>query len=391
MAGISEGQELVELVQVRRRDLNAADGFGLTRTLKRRGRFGRASAADAQQDGFDVIASRVAAHFNRPLDVGDRMFVQQVQDANVVLGAAPGSVLFFQSGAEFAEQRRQLPAAKNVGMVQRGGTALQRVQVMTRIENLLVLAVGTWMGGDHLAAQHDLDSIDVALDRHRLKGGTARHAVAVVVEARHLVLVDLGRLHDAGIEGMLRQRQGALAFLEEALANGLGLTGLDPLALAPAAVAQVGVEFGTVVDLGNGRGPIALQIADPALDAGLLLGLAHHAEERLEGVVAGQGLIAFVQTALAAGEQVGRDGAGIVPPDFMRHGLEEGEGFDQTVQDRLGAFAGQGDGEGTIRVSPGRHQDRHQPAAIGEIDVDVTEVALQTLTRIVVQWDECLR
>jgi len=194
---------LVEAVQVRQRHFQATDGFGLSRVLQRRGRRGRVAAADAQQDGLDIVAGRAPAHLDGPLHVGDRMFVQQVQDAHIVLGAAPGSVLSFQSRAEFAKLSGQLPAARDIGVVQRRRPTPQRVQVVVRIKDLFVSAVGTRMAGDHLAAQHDLDLIDAALDRHRLKGGASRHAVAVVVEARHLVLVDLGRLHDAGFEGTL--------------------------------------------------------------------------------------------------------------------------------------------------------------------------------------------
>jgi hypothetical protein len=355
IAWLSGGQELVESAQVRQRHVQVADGFGLSRTLQGRGRRRRFAAADAQQDGFDVIAGRAVAVLDGALHVGDRMVVQQVQDAHVMLGAAPGSVLFFQIDAEFAEEGRQLPAAKDVGMVQRRRAAPQRVQIVARIEDLFVLAVGAWMAGDHVVAQHDLDMIDVALDRHRLKSGTARHAVAVVVETRHLVLVDLGRLHGAGIEGALGHGQGAFALAEETLTDTLGLACLGAFAVPQAAIAQVGIEFGQAGDCGHGRGPIALQIANPALDARLLLWLAHHAEERLKGVVTGQGLVAFVQTALAAGEQVRRDGARIVPPDFMGNGVEKDESFDQAVQDRLGAFAGQGDGEGAVGVSPRRH------------------------------------
>jgi len=60
------------------------------------------------------------------------------------------------------------------------------------------------------------------------------------------------------------------------------------------------------------------------------------------------------------------------------------------MQDGLGLLAGQAQGERTVRVGPGGHQDRDETPTVGEIDVDVTEVALQPLAGIVVQRDEGL-
>ena len=166
---------------------------------------------------------------------------------------------------------------------------------------------------------------------------------------------------------------------------------LDALAVAQAAGAQVGVQFGQVGDPGHGRGPVALQVAHAPLDVRLLLGLPHHAEERLEGVVAGQGLVAVVEPALAADQQVRRHGARVIPPHFTRHTAEEGEGFDQAVQDRLGALGRHGDDEGAVGVRPGRQQHRDLAAAVGKVDVDVAEVGLEALARVVVERDEGLR
>jgi hypothetical protein len=61
------------------------------------------------------------------------------------------------------------------------------------------------MPGDHLAVGDHLDVVHVALDRHCLKGGRARRAVAIVVESHGLVLVHLGRLKNARIEEECRQ------------------------------------------------------------------------------------------------------------------------------------------------------------------------------------------
>lgn len=60
------------------------------------------------------------------------------------------------------------------------------------------------------------------------------------------------------------------------------------------------------------------------------------------------------------------------------------------MQDGLGLLAGQGQGERAVGVSPRRHQDRDETPLLGEIDVNVAEVALQPLAGIVVQRNEGL-
>ena len=152
----------------------------------------------------------------------------------------------------------------------------------------------------------------------------------------------------------------------------------------------MGIQLGQVVDLGHGRGPVALQVADPAFHVRLLLRPSHHAETRLESVVTDQGLKTVVELTLPANEQVRHDGLGVVPPQLARHATEERERFDQAVQDGLGAFGRQCDGEGTVGIGPGRQQHGHLPATIRKIYVDVAEVTLQALTRIVIERDERL-
>ena len=56
----------------------------------------------------------------------------------------------------------------------------------------------------------------------------------------------------------------------------------------------------------------------------------------------------------------------------------------------LGAFGGQRDGEGAVRVTPGDDQDGHLSATVGEVDVDVSEVGLEPMTGRVVERDERL-
>lgn len=153
---------------------------------------------------------------------------------------------------------------------------------------------------------------------------------------------------------------------------------------------QVGVQLGAVADLGHRRGPVALQVPHAAFDARLLLRAAHQAEARLEQVVTGQGLVAVVEQALAADADVGRHGFGIVPPQFARHATEEGERFDQAVQDGFGALAWQREGEGAVGIAPGDQQHRHELPARGEVNVDVAEVGFEALAGSVGERDEGL-
>jgi hypothetical protein len=81
---------------------------------------------------------------------------------------------------------------------------------------------------------------------------------------------------------------------------------------------------------------------------------------------------------------MGGHGLGVVPPEFVRHAAKEREGFNQTVENGFGAFAGQGQSEGAVGVRPRDHQDRNELAAHREIDVDVTEVRFQALARVVI-------
>jgi len=69
------------------------------------------------------------------------VFVQQLQNANVVLDAAAGAMLVLQGFAEIAKDRRQAPAAKDVGVIERRRSVLQGAEVVVWIEDLLMFAV----------------------------------------------------------------------------------------------------------------------------------------------------------------------------------------------------------------------------------------------------------
>jgi hypothetical protein len=195
---------LVELTQVGRRHDDAAHRRGLLRAIQRWHRRGLGRPAPhAQQEHFDVVARRATARLDHALHPVDGVLLQQLQDANVVLDTAAGAVLLLQGFAQFAEHRRQLPAAKDVGVIQRRRPALQAAEVVLGIEDLLVPAVATRMRGDHLAAEHHVNAVDGRLDGDGLESSRARHAVAVIVETHHLVLVGLGGLDDTRMEALL--------------------------------------------------------------------------------------------------------------------------------------------------------------------------------------------
>ena len=195
---------MVELPHIRQRHLYVTHRRRTIRQIQRRVRCRRWLAADTQQQRFHVEARRRAAGLDDTLHLVEGMVVQQVQDADIVLDAMPGAMLTLQITTQLVEHGRQLPVPKNVGMVQGGRPALQRVQVMSRVEDLLMLAVTTRVCGDHLALLHDVKAFDVGFDRYGLEGGATRHAVAIGVVADHLVLVGLGRLQHARVEGVRR-------------------------------------------------------------------------------------------------------------------------------------------------------------------------------------------
>lgn len=157
------------------------------------------------QDGLDIEACFAAALRDGPLHLLLGMLLQQLQNADVMLAAVARSVLALQGFAQFVEYGRQLPAAKDVGMVQRRRPTIQPVEIVRRIEDLLVTAVRARVRRNQLVTQHHVDPFHVGLDRHGLEGSLTWHAVAVGLVADHLVLIDLGCIENAGIERVRRQ------------------------------------------------------------------------------------------------------------------------------------------------------------------------------------------
>src|SRR5262249_33026646 len=95
-----------------------------------------------------------------------------------------------------------------------------------------------------------------------------------------------------------------------------------------------------------------------------------------------------MKLAFAGEEDERSNGFGVVPPNLLRHGSEEVEGRDHPLQDRLGSLEGKREHERSVRVGPGGHQERHESAAVGKVDVDVSEIRFEALARKMAQRDE---
>ena len=93
----------------------------------------------------------------------------------------------------------------------------------------------------------------------------------------------------------------------------------------------------------------------------------------------GQRGVSRVELTFAPFEDQRGDRFGVVPPDLLGNGAKELEGGDHAVEDRFGALARQGDHEGSVRVGPGGDEEGDLPPTVGEVDVNVTEVGLESL------------
>jgi hypothetical protein len=299
-------------------------------------------------DDLGVEAIEALAVLQHFLHTRNGMNGQQVQDAGKVPPSRQRPVPRFQTLTKFLENRWQLPLAKNVRVIQGGGPTLQRGQVMERVKHLAAGFVAAFMPGNHLAGNDNLDAFDIGFHGCGLKGAALWHTVTHLVEAGRLVLVDLGLLIDASVEGHARQRQGPLSITFKALADRLGVLAGSACAIFATAIAQIDIEFGQVLGVRHRCGPTSLQGLDAILHVRLLVAVGRHAKERLEDVVTGQGLVARMQLPLPAAEDRRRHGLGIVPPHFARHTAEELETLHHAFEDRFGTFARQGHGEGII-------------------------------------------
>ncbi len=115
-------------------------------------------------DGLGTADVLVSAFFDRTGHACQGVLAQQLQDPHEPPRAGRAAVVRLQLRAERGEARRQLPVAEDRGMVQRPGLAAQRREVVRRLQHHRRLADATPVRGDGLAARHDHDPVDVALD-----------------------------------------------------------------------------------------------------------------------------------------------------------------------------------------------------------------------------------
>ncbi len=335
----------------------------------------------------------VSAFFDRTGHACQGVLAQQLQDPHEPPRAGRAAVVRLQLRAERGEARRQLPVAEDRCMVQRPGLAVQRREVVRRLQHHRRLADATPVRVDGLAVRHDHDPVDGALDADRPEGVLPGHAVAVAVKGNGLIFVHVDRGADhAGVEPVRRQGRRRGAVLGQAVADNErpGERLDDPLTFGLTALAEHRIEFREVGNARHRGGEPALHGLDGPLGIGLLVAPRRHAEPRGEGVVAGQRRVAGVELALATPEDHRGDRPGVVPPDLPGHGVEELEGGDHPLEDRLGPLEGQRQDERGVGVGPGGHEAGDEPAAVGEIDVDMAEVGLEPLAREMAQGDEGL-
>ena len=151
-----------------------------------------------------------------------RMLGQQPEDANVLPHAGHRAMPHLQPGAQFVKDRRQLPLAIHVRVVQSRRPAGQRDQIMHRIKDLIAGVVAATMSGHDRFAIDNLDPVDIRLDGHGAKGDVTRDAVAHFVESHELILVDLRRFANAGVKTRFRQARCVLFLPRESFGNGAG-------------------------------------------------------------------------------------------------------------------------------------------------------------------------
>ena len=137
----------------------------------------------------------------RLLYSGDRMLGQQLQDPDVLTSTVrrtiPGLEIFSQRG----KNRRQFPVAKHRRMIQRRRATAQNRQVMLLLHDQLPPLVTSWVRSNHRTLSHDVDPVNVGLDRDLLKRPATGDGIPIGIVADGLVFIDFGFFGNTGIEG----------------------------------------------------------------------------------------------------------------------------------------------------------------------------------------------
>lgn len=347
-------------------------------------------AFHATNDAVGIGPCGTAELFDGRLHPLLRMAPQQLQYPGELPSAGPGAMPLLQPVTQFIKDLRQLPAAVDVRMVQCRRSTLERVQIMQRIEHLIAGLITAGMRRHDRVLEYDLDPIDVAFDRHGLKRALPRRAVVHIVKADELVLVDFGRLPHAGIEPMPGERGGPLLLLCESGTDRLFLAAAATLPFLQTALTEISIEFLEVFDLRDRCRPLPLERLHPVLHHRLLVPAGRQAEQRLEGIMAGQRRVPLIELTAPAGEDRCGHGLGVVPPHLPGNAAKKLQPLRHPFRDRLSALRRQGDRERRVGIRPDQDQHVHLAAAVREIHLDLPEVRFDPLTRFVIQGNERL-
>lgn len=102
---------------------------------------------------------------------------------------------------------------------------------MLLLKDQLTTLIAAPMGGNHGIGRHHIDTVNIRLDRHRLKGPTTRDRVTISVKTNRLILIDLRRLRDTGIKRTFGQGQRPDFIPFKTLTHRFRFTGLAVLEL----------------------------------------------------------------------------------------------------------------------------------------------------------------
>lgn len=200
--------------------------------------------ADRGNDVIGVHGGLLTALDNGLLDHLHGIFGQQLQDPNVLPRSACEPLALLEVGSQLVEAGGQFPLGKHKGMIQSCRPATENCQIMLWLHDPFAAGVAALVTGNHSRARHDLDPIDIRLDRHRIESPATRNTVAVRIESHRLILVHFRRLRDERIEGPRRQSQGRLLVLLKELSDGLCLARHHMVSLGQRARPQVRIQLG---------------------------------------------------------------------------------------------------------------------------------------------------
>ena len=345
---------------------------------------GRQAVPQPTDGGDDVICvhrSPFAALDDGLLHHLQRVLSQQLQDSNILPGSGFRALTVLKVGSQLIKAGRQLPSVKHKRMIQGRRTTTEDRQIMPGLHDPSPSPVAALMTGNHPQAIDHLDPIHVRLDSYRLESPATRHTVAVRIEPNRLILVYLCGLRDERIEGTRRQGQSSLLVLLKRFPDRLHLARHNMVPLGQSARLQVGIQLSHVLNAGNRRRPVPLQIVHAVFHVGFFIAPRRHAEAWIEAVMARQSRVTRLQPTPPAPQDGCGHRLGIIPPDLPRHTTEERKALDHARQDCLDLFAWQPHRKTKARKTPGQQQDRDLLAAVGKVHVNVSEIRLQTATR----------